>query len=85
MQRLDVGDAANAVPVAPAEKVANRAVVSHARVLVTDGGGKKLQEPACGLVAGVGDRREAPRLPSRVATARVRDGGLATCWLTRLV
>ena len=55
MQRLDVGDAANAVPVAPAEKVANRPVVSHAGVLVADGGGEELKEPACGVVAGVGD------------------------------
>jgi hypothetical protein len=55
MQRLDVSDAANAMPVAPAEKVANRPIVSHPRVLVADGGGKELEEPPCGLVAGVGD------------------------------
>ena len=55
MQRLDVGDAADAMAVAPAEKVANRTVVSHAGVLVADGGGEKFQEPARGLVAGVGD------------------------------
>jgi hypothetical protein len=55
VQRLDIGDAANAVPVAPAEKVADSAVVRHAHVLVADGRGKELEEPACGLVAGVSD------------------------------
>ena len=55
MQWLDVGDPADAVPIAPAEKIANRPIVRHASVLIADGGGKELEEPARGLVAGVGD------------------------------
>jgi hypothetical protein len=55
VQRLDIGDTANAVSVAPGEKIASRPVVSHAGVLVADGGGEKFQEPARGLVAGVDD------------------------------
>ena len=55
MQRLDIGNAADAMPVAPGEKIANRPVVSHAGVLVADGGGEEFQEPARRLVAGVGD------------------------------
>ena len=55
MQRLDIGDAADAVPVAPGEKPADRPVVGHAGVLVADGGGEELEEPARGLLAGVGD------------------------------
>ena len=55
VQRLDIGDAANAMPVAPAEKIANRTVVSHAGVLVANGGGEELEESARGLVAGIGD------------------------------
>jgi hypothetical protein len=53
--RLDIGDTADAVPVAPAEKIADRTVVRHASVLVADGGGKELEEPQCRLVAGGGD------------------------------
>ncbi len=55
MQRLDISDTADAMPVAPAEKIANRPVISHAGVLVADGGGEKLEEPTRGLVAGIGD------------------------------
>jgi hypothetical protein len=60
VQRLDIGDATDAVPIAPDEKIANRPVVCHAGVLVADGGGEELEEPARGLVAGIGDDA-APR------------------------
>jgi hypothetical protein len=80
VQRLDISDAADPMPVAPAEKIANRPVVRDAGVLVADRGGEELEEPARGLVAGAAMTR-GTTMPSRVATARVRDGGMATCWL----
>ncbi len=55
VKRLDIGDAADVVPVAPAEKIANRPVVRHAGVLVADGGGEEFEEPARGLITGGGD------------------------------
>ena len=55
VQRLDISDAADPMLVAPAEKIANRPVGRHAGVLVADRGGEELEEPARGLVAGVGD------------------------------
>ena len=75
MQRLDVGIFADPVLVAPGEKLACRPIVSHAGVLVADGGGEKFQEAACGCVAGVGDHA-GTTMPSRAATARVRSGGM---------
>ena len=55
VHRLDIGDTADAVPIAPAEKVTNRPVIGHAGVLVADSGGEELEEPARGLVAGISD------------------------------
>jgi hypothetical protein len=80
VKRLYIGDAADAVPVAPAEKIANRPVVRHAGVLVADGGGEELEEPARGLITGGGDHARHHDAVA-VATARVRDGGMVTCWL----
>ena len=55
MQRLDVGELADLVLVAPGEEPADGPVIGHAGVLVADGGGEEFQEAAGGLVAGVGD------------------------------
>jgi hypothetical protein len=44
VQRLDVGDAAELVLVAPGEEPADGPVIGHAGILVADGGGEKFQE-----------------------------------------
>ena len=56
VERLDIGDLANPVPVAPGEEPHDGAIVRHAGVLVADGGGEEFEEAAAGLVAGGGDQ-----------------------------
>ncbi len=55
MQRLDIGDLAELVMVAPGEEPLGGSVIGHAGVLVADGGGEEFEEAADGLVAGGGD------------------------------
>ena len=55
MQRLDIGDFADLVLVAPGEEPTAGPVIRHARILVPDRRGEEFQEPARRLVAGVGD------------------------------
>ena len=55
MQRLDIGDLADLVMVAPGEEPSGGPVIGHAGVLVADGGGEEFEEAAGGLVAGGGD------------------------------
>jgi hypothetical protein len=55
MERLDIGDLADLVLVAPGEEPRGGAIVRHAGVFVADGGGEEFQEAARGLVAGGGD------------------------------
>ena len=55
MQRLDIGDLADLVMVAPGEEPDAGMIIRHARVFVADGGGEELEEAAGGLVAGGGD------------------------------
>ena len=55
VQRLDIGNLADLVMVAPGEEPDAGAMIRHARVLVADGGGEELEEAARGLVAGGGD------------------------------
>ena len=55
VQRLDIGDLADMVLVAPGEEPHGGAIIGHAGVLVADRRGEEFQEPARGLVAGVGD------------------------------
>ena len=55
MQRLDIGDFADGVLVAPGEEPAAGPVIGHARILVPDRRGEELEEATRGLVAGVGD------------------------------
>ena len=57
MQRLDVGELAELVMLAPGEEPADRMQVGRPRVLVADGGGEEFQEAAGRVVAGVGDDR----------------------------
>ena len=59
MQRLDVGECAELVMLAPGEEPADRMQVGHAGVLVADGGGEEFQEavrrgwsPASATIAG---------------------------------
>ena len=60
MQRLDVGDLADLVMVAPGEEPSCSLVIGHAGVFVADGGGEEFEEAAGGLVAGGGDDTAAP-------------------------
>ena len=61
VQRLDIGDLADLVPVAPGEEPHGGVVIGLPRVLVADGGGEEFQEAARGLVAGRRRSRAAPR------------------------
>ena len=55
MQRLDIGDLADLVMVAPGEEPDGSPVIGHAGIFVADGGGEEFEEAAGGLVAGGGD------------------------------
>ena len=55
MQRLDIGDLADLVMVAPGEEPRGSPVIRHAGVFVADGGGEEFEEAAGGFVAGGGD------------------------------
>jgi predicted glycosyltransferase len=67
VQRLDIGQLADMVTVAPAEKQFRRPVIRHARILVADGGGENFRNrraaalPASATMPGT-------RRPDRVAT-----------------
>ena len=54
-QRLDVGELADTVALAPGEEPIDRMQVGHAGVLVANGGGEEFREAASGVLAGVGD------------------------------
>jgi len=56
VHRLDVGELANAVLLDPCEEGAHGPVIGHTGVLVADLRGEEFQEPARGMVAGIGDR-----------------------------
>jgi hypothetical protein len=64
MQRLDIGDLADLVMVAPGEEPLGGSLIGHAGIFVADGGGEKFEEAASGLVAGGGDH---PRHQDAVA------------------
>ena len=55
VQRLDIGNLADLVMVAPGEEPHAGVMIRHAGVLVANGGGEELEEASGGLVAGVGD------------------------------
>ena len=82
VHRLDVGDLAELVLVAPGEEPADGAVVGHARVRVADGGGEEFDEAARGLVAGIGDQRgtTTPWRPATLFSGRDRAGTRAFDW-----
>jgi hypothetical protein len=55
VERLDIGDLADLVLIAPGEEAHGGVVTGMPRVLVADGGGEEFQKAARGLVAGFGD------------------------------
>jgi len=57
MQRLDIGELAELVMLAPGEEPAGGMQVGCPGVAVADGGGEEFEEAAGGLLAGVGDHR----------------------------
>jgi hypothetical protein len=57
MEGLDIGELANPVLIEPGEERAYGPVIGHARVVVLDRGGDKIEEPACCAIAGIGDHR----------------------------
>jgi hypothetical protein len=83
VHRLDVGKRPELMMFAPGEESADGMEVSRPRVPVADGPGKEFQEasaawsPAPAITCGT-------TMPSRAATVRVRDDGMATCWLMPL-
>ena len=65
VNRLDVGQPADLVPLDPVEEVARGPVIGHAGVLVADRRRKKFEEALRGMVAGVGDHRRHGDCASR--------------------
>jgi hypothetical protein len=57
VHRLDISEFANAVLLDPGKEVTRRPVIGRAGVLVADRHGEKLDEAACGVLAGIGDHR----------------------------
>ena len=57
MNRLDIGEVADAVLLDPGKEVTRGPVIGHAGVLVADRRGEKLDEAARGVLAGIGNRR----------------------------
>jgi hypothetical protein len=55
MQRLDIGELADLVLLAPGEEPTDRGHVGGPGVPVADGGGEECQEPVSGMLAGIGD------------------------------
>ncbi len=55
MQRLDIGDLADLVIIAPGEEPTARPIIGHAGILVPDRRGEEFQEPARRPIAGGGD------------------------------
>ncbi len=55
VQRLDIGDFADLVMVAPGDEPDAGVMIRHAGVLVANGGGEEFEETARSLVAGGGD------------------------------
>ena len=83
VERLDIGDLADLVLVAPGEEPHGGAIVRHARVFVADGGGEEFQKAARGLVAGASAITRGTTTPWRPATlfsGRDRAGTRAFDW-----
>ena len=80
MDRLDVGQFADPVPLDPGEEGTRSRVIGHARVLVADRGGEEFEEAARGMLTGIGDHR---RHGQRAAQRR-RPGAEASTTAGRL-
>jgi hypothetical protein len=70
MQRLDVGELAELIPIAPGKEPGHGVVIGGPRVLVANGGGEEFEKAAGGMLAGVGDHAR------HQDQARVRRHGL---------
>ena len=57
VERFEIVECSELVLVAPAEEPHHGAVIGRPRVPVADGGGEEFEDPAHGLVAGIGDDR----------------------------
>jgi hypothetical protein len=80
VERLDVGELAEFVAIAPVEEPHDGMVIGRPRVLVADGGGEEFEEAARGLVASRGDH--ARHHDARVAGAAGQRPGFG--WHKRL-
>ena len=79
MERLDIGDLANLVPVDPGEEPHGGVVIGLPRVLVADGGGKEFKEATRGLFAGLGDpARHHDAVANRILGAPAGGGSLSS-------
>jgi hypothetical protein len=70
VEGLDIRELADAVLLEPSEERAHGPVIGHARVVVLDRGGEKLEEAARRAIAGLGDHR---RYGQRTLEGRRRD------------
>jgi hypothetical protein len=78
VDRLDVSQPADLVPLDPVEEVTRSPVIGHAGVLVADRRGKKFEESFCGMVADVAITAGTTTAPGAAATARVADFGTSS-------
>jgi len=69
VERLDIGQLANAVLLEPGEERTRRRVIGHAGVVVFDRGDEKTEETAGRPITGIGDHR---RDGERTAKCRAR-------------
>ena len=79
MDRLDVSEPADLVPLDPVEEVTRGPVIGHAGVLVSDRRREKFEEALGGMVAGVGDHRRHDH-----RTTRRSDGPGRRFWNERV-
>jgi hypothetical protein len=71
VERLDIGDLTELVPVAPCEEPHDGVVIGLPRVLVADGGGEEFQKAARGFFASFGDHaRQQEAVAGRDARQR---------------
>jgi len=73
VERLDVGELADLVPVDPGKELRDGPVIGHPGVLIADGGGEEFEEAADRGVARAGDRRRHGQAATPWACCR---GGL---------
>jgi hypothetical protein len=65
MNRLDLGERADLVPLEPREKMARGPIIGHTGVLIADRRGEKFDEPARCVFTGIGDHRRHDDVAAR--------------------